>query len=84
MDTPLTPKEAFEQAVQGAGGQSELARKLTSAGRSISQQLLSHYLRNKGLCPAELVLIVEELTGVSRHALRPDVFGSAPAQGRAA
>ncbi|MDH4873034.1 YdaS family helix-turn-helix protein [Pseudomonas sp. BN515] len=69
-------KEAFERAVVAAGGQSELSRKLTAAGSSISQQLLWHHLRVKGLCPAELVLKVEEISGVSRYELRPDVFGS--------
>jgi DNA-binding transcriptional regulator YdaS (Cro superfamily) len=28
--------------------------------------------------PAERVLEIERLTGVSRHELRPDVFGPAP------
>ena len=29
--------------------------------------------------PAQHVLSVERLTGISRHILRPDVFGAAPA-----
>ncbi|MCY1290188.1 putative antitoxin of bacterial toxin-antitoxin system, YdaS/YdaT [compost metagenome] len=69
-------KEAFERAVKAAGGQSELSRKLTASGCRISQQLLWHHLRVKGLCPPELVLKVEEISGVSRYELRPDVFGS--------
>jgi DNA-binding transcriptional regulator YdaS (Cro superfamily) len=30
--------------------------------------------------PAERVLEIERLTGVSRHELRPDVYGPAPAE----
>ena len=32
----------------------------------------------RGKIPAKRVLQVEEITGVSRHILRPDVFGPAP------
>lgn len=67
---------AFESAVHLAGGQSELSRKLKTKGLDFSQQRLWHHLRVKGACPAELVMAIEELTGVSRHDLRPDVFGS--------
>ncbi len=34
--------------------------------------------------PTERVLKVEEVTGISRYDLRPDVFGEAPASGEAA
>jgi len=34
--------------------------------------------------PAVRVLDIESKTGISRHDLRPDVFGPAPAEGRAA
>jgi DNA-binding transcriptional regulator YdaS (Cro superfamily) len=34
--------------------------------------------------PIERVAAVEALTGVSRHELRPDIFGPAPTQGEAA
>lgn len=37
-----------------------------------------------GQVPAERCLEVEAVTGISRHDLRPDVFGPAPAEGRAA
>lgn len=75
MSTRQQMKEAFEQAIQKAGGQSELSRKLGTFGITLSQQMISHHLRSSGLCPAEMVLKIEALTGVSRHELRPDVFG---------
>lgn len=34
--------------------------------------------------PAERVIAVEEATGISRHDLRPDLFGPKPEQGEAA
>lgn len=34
--------------------------------------------------PAERVLDVERVSGISRHDLRPDVFGPASAEGQAA
>lgn len=33
--------------------------------------------RKRGQVPAERVLQVESLTGISRHELRPDIFGRA-------
>jgi DNA-binding transcriptional regulator YdaS (Cro superfamily) len=72
-------KEAFERAIKLVNGQSAMARKLSTAEQPITQQRLWHWLKVKGACPAELVLRVEEVTGVSRHELRPDVFGAKPA-----
>jgi len=34
--------------------------------------------------PAERVLDVERITGISRHQLRPDVFGASPGPSQAA
>lgn len=79
MTSEVTMQAAFEQAVSKADGQSCLSRKLKERGIEFSQQLIWHHLRVKRRCPAELVLAVEAITGVSRYALRPDVFGaSAP------
>jgi len=51
-----------------AGGMAALARKL-----DISRQAILQWDR----VPAERVLEVEKATGVSRHDLRPDIFGDA-------
>lgn len=50
-------------------------------GLGISHSAVQQWL-HKGV-PAERVLDVERLTGISRHELRPDVFGPAPADGQA-
>lgn len=78
MNIPEDMKEAFELAIKKAGGQSALARKLSSPAKKVSQQRLWHWLQVKGVCPAELVLQIEAITGVSRYSLRPDVFGDEP------
>ena len=59
--------EGLSQAIQAAGGVSELARKL-----GIAQPSVSNWTR----VPAERVVSVEALTGVNRVALRPDLYGA--------
>lgn len=65
---------ALDRAVQAAGSQLALANALGIRSPSIS----GWYDRKK--VPVERVLAIEAATGVSRHDLRPDVFGPAPAQ----
>jgi TorA maturation chaperone TorD len=55
----------LQQAIQAAGGVSELARKI-----GISQPSVSNWAR----IPAERVATIEEVTGVDRATLRPDLF----------
>lgn len=59
--------EALERAKLVAGGASGLASKLGN----ITSQAVSQWKR----VPADRVIAVEALTGISRHELRPDVFG---------
>ncbi len=56
----------LQQAINAAGGVSELARKIGIAQPSIS---------NWSRIPAERVVSVEQVTGVNRALLRPDLFG---------
>jgi TorA maturation chaperone TorD len=58
--------EGLNQAIQAAGGVSELARQLGIAQPSVS---------NWNRVPAERVIMVEALTGINRVALRPDLYG---------
>jgi len=57
-------------AVRKAGGGAALAERL-----GITKSAVSQWER----VPAEHVLAVEQHSGVSRHVLRPDVFGPPPA-----
>lgn len=65
---------AIEAAIKAAGTQQALADSLGIRSASISEW------KTRGRVPAERVLEVEAITGVSRHQLRPDVFGPAPGQ----
>lgn len=62
-----TQTSALDRARAKIGGASALARAI---GR-ITPQAISQW----GRVPAERVLDVERVTGVSRHELRPDIFG---------
>jgi DNA-binding transcriptional regulator YdaS (Cro superfamily) len=59
----MTP---LERAVIAAGGPASLARQLC-----IKRQAVHKWTR----VPADQVIAVERITGISRHELRPDVFG---------
>lgn len=71
----MTPEQlALSEAIALAGGQSELARKLTaSSGRLVKQQQVWNWL-NREKPPAKLSALIEKVTGVSREKLRPDIF----------
>ena len=62
--------EALKRAVKIAGGQKALASKLAG----VSQQKISYWLNTAKKVQAEYVLAIEEITGVSRHELRPDLY----------
>jgi TorA maturation chaperone TorD len=59
----------LDQAIQAAGGVTELARRI-----GISQPSISKWAR----VPAERVLTVEAATGVARAVLRPDLYCEGP------
>lgn len=65
--------EALEEAIRRCGGsQTELARRIGKTQGHVSTWL------GRGKCAADAVLKIEAATGVSRHRLRPDVFGFEP------
>jgi len=53
--------------------QADLARKL-----GVSPQAVNQWVKGRRPVPVRLALVIERETGISRHALRPDVFGAAP------
>ena len=63
----------IDAAAAKAGSNSALARSL-----GISHTAVRKW-RMLGRPPAERVLAIERVTGISRYQLRPDVFGQAPA-----
>lgn len=64
--------EALKKAVAIAGGQSSLAKAV-----GVKQQHIWNWLNRDGRPAAEYVLAIEAAVGgrVTRHELRPDVFG---------
>ncbi len=67
MAKPATPTP-LETAIKNAGGASALARILKITPQAVLQW---------SQVPPNRAIEVETITGVSRHALRPDVFGKA-------
>lgn len=63
----------LERAISAAGTQQRLAEILGIKSASISEW------KGRGSVPANRCIAIELATGVSRHELRPDVFGPAPA-----
>ncbi len=68
-----TDTDFLSIAKQRLGGAAGMASKLSDLApeRALTPQAISQWKR----VPAERVLEVETLTGISRHDLRPDVFG---------
>lgn len=62
--------EPIKRAIAVLGSRKALIE-IIGCGRSFLSQLES----NKKRLPVKKVLLVEEKTGVSRHDLRPDIFG---------
>lgn len=67
-------KPPVEQVIAVFGGASKAAAALNLKSASVVLNW-----KARGQVPAERVLEIEKLTGVSRHDLRPDVFGSSEA-----
>ena len=65
-------------AVRAAGSQSAFGRLVGKRQSTIREWLLTDKVA------PESVLKVEEVTGISRHRLRPDVYGPEPIEGAAA
>ncbi len=71
----MTPIEALRKAIETAGSQTALAEAVGT-----TQPRVSEWLNEAGQASAVFALRIEQATGVSRHDLRPDVFGEAPAR----
>jgi DNA-binding transcriptional regulator YdaS (Cro superfamily) len=73
--------KALRQAIDQAGGQTALAAKINQTafakrrGKKLKQQNINKWLL-LGHIPYGWVLSVEEVVGISREKLRPDVYPS--------
>jgi DNA-binding transcriptional regulator YdaS (Cro superfamily) len=66
--------QTLRETVVKAGSQSAFARAVGT-----SPQMVSYWLANERPLPAEFVLKAEAAFKVSRHELRPDIFGATEA-----
>lgn len=64
-------QNAITQAAKAVGGQSALARILECKPQAVQKWCAT------GKVPAERVIAVENATGISRSALRPDLYPAA-------
>ena len=71
-ETPL-PLKSLKEAVSRIGSQSATARLL-----GVTQAAVWGWLNRGTELPAKHVLPIEAATGVSKHHLRPDVYGPEP------
>lgn len=60
--------DSLERACKAVGGKKKMAEQLSVVPSAISMWLK----RNR--IPAEYVLQIERVSGVSRHELRPDIY----------
>lgn len=63
-------EEICAKAIELVGGPAKVARDIGD----LTSQAVSQWKR----VPPERVIAVEGLSGISRHDLRPDIFGPAP------
>lgn len=71
---PLSPLEALQQAVDIAGGQTELAKIIDPTQKKLKQQNIWTWLNRDKKISAKWVVKVSQVTGVPCHELRPDIF----------
>ena len=63
---------ALAEAVRKVGSQSAFGRLIKKRQSTVREWLMADRL------PGEYVLAIEAATGVSKHRLRPDVYGDGP------
>ena len=63
---------SVQKAIEQSGGVGPLSRRIGVTYQAVQQWAKA------GRIPVERVLEVERLTGISRHELRPDIYGTAP------
>lgn len=71
----MSELEALQKAVSAAGGQTALARKISEKlGVNVKQGHVWHWLNKSHKAPPDKVIVIEGITGIPRHELRPDVY----------
>jgi len=63
------------RAIRYGGGTMEVSRQLSTPNERVSPQRVSNWLA-RGRVAGDYVIALERISGISRHKLRPDLFGS--------
>lgn len=72
-------KNSLRALIQSAGGQTKLARRLSTEHKKCSQSKVWNWLNRNGRVPAAWVLRVHECyPDFSLHSLRPDLYPPGP------
>lgn len=73
MCSDLSPRQALERAVDLAGGQADLGKRI-----GVKQQNVWSWINRSGKAPAEYALAIERAVEgkITAHQLRPDVFAA--------
>lgn len=74
----LNEHEALLEAIKMAGGQTALANELSKRGYPTKQGHVATWVSRDKRAPAKRAAPIDSITGVSRHILRPDIFGPEP------
>ena len=72
-----TARKAVETVIAAAGGPAALTKAISARGVPMTPQGVCNW-RARGRVPASHAVAIEQITGISRHVTRPDVFGSHP------
>lgn len=69
--------EILQKAIDIAGGQNKLAKKLRKIRKNkCSQSMVNYWLREaKNGAPAEYCPALEKITGIPKEQFRPDIYG---------
>lgn len=73
MNALTQPVVPIQKAIDAVGGQGALARLL-----KVHPALVSQWRTGRRPVAARHILSIEAMTQVSRHELRPDIFGDLP------
>lgn len=73
MNVPTQTVTPIQKAIDAVGGQGALARLL-----KVHPALVSQWRTGRRPVAAHHILSIEAMTQVSRHELRPDIFGVQP------
>lgn len=72
-----TVSKVIERAIEAAGSQAELARRMTEImGKTVKQQHIWNWLKQRSPVPAEYVIPMEKAIegAVTRHEIRADIY----------